>query len=162
MSMQRHAVLLVIAALLNIDTALAQEDALGRLFYTPAQRAALNANIRSVTEQSKKRIPVARTVTLSGVVTRSDGERTVWVDGHPYYQGNPDNVRVITNPGDPAAAELRVIGINKRIPVRVGQQLDPASGKTSEKYEMPRSSVQTQEQTPAARGAGAETASNRE
>jgi hypothetical protein len=133
----RHAFLIAALSSVVTDAALAQEKALGRLFYTPNQRAALNANIRSVTKTPKKRIPIPRSVTLSGVVTRSDGERTVWVDGRAYHQGNPDDVRVITNSGDPGLAELKVRGVRKRVPVRVGQQLNPASGKTSELYETP-------------------------
>jgi hypothetical protein len=133
----RHACLLAVATFLSTEVALAQDKALGRLFYTPDQRAALNANIRSVTKTPKKRAPIPRSVTLSGVVTRSDGERTVWVDGQAYHQGNPDDVRVITNSGDPGLAELKVRGVGKRVPVRVGQQLDPASGITSELYETP-------------------------
>jgi len=131
----RHACLLAVATFLSTQAALAQDNALGRLFYTPNQRAALNANIRSVTKTPKQRTPIPRSVTLSGVVTRSDGERTVWVDGRAYHRGNPEGVRVITNSGDPALAELKVRGVRKRVPVRVGQQLNPASGKTSELYE---------------------------
>ena len=133
----RHAMLLAVVGILSTDAALAQDNALGRLFYTPKQRAALNANIRSITKTPKARIPIPRSVTLSGVVTRSDGERTVWVDGRAYHQGNPEDVRVITNSGDPALAELKVRGVRKRVPVRVGQHLNPASGKTSEPYETP-------------------------
>ena len=133
----RYACLLAVAALLSTEAAMAQDKALGRLFYTPDQRAALNANIRSVTKTSKKRIPLPRSVTLSGVVTRSDGERTVWVDGQAYHQGNPDDVRVITSSSDPGLAELKVRGVRKRVPVRVGQQLDPLSGNTFEQYETP-------------------------
>jgi hypothetical protein len=133
----RHALLLAAVCCLFSEAALAQDEALGRLFYTPSQRAALNANVRSVTKKPKPRTPIPHSVTLSGVVTRSDGERTVWVDGRAYHQGNPDDVSVITNSGDPALAELKVRGVRKRVPVRVGQQLNPASGKTSELYETP-------------------------
>jgi len=160
MIIRRLAYLLAIAALVATDVAIAQEEALGRLFYTPQQRAALNANIRSITEKPQQRTPIARSVTLSGVVTRSDGERTVWVDGRAYHQGNPKDVRVITNSGDPASAQLKIRGVRKRMPVRVGQQLDPASGNTSEPYEKPRPVAQ--QQRPTTRHSGAETASSHE
>jgi len=138
----RYACLLAVAALLSTEAAMAQDKALGRLFYTPDQRTALNANIRSVTKSPRKRIRPPRSVTLSGMVTRSDGERTVWVDGQAYHQGNPEDVRVITNSGDPAVAELKVRGVRNRVPVRVGQQLNPASGETLELYETPHRSTQ--------------------
>ena len=135
----RHAFLLAALMCVATNAAMAQDNALGRLFYTPNQRASLNANIRSITKKPEKRTPIPRSVTLSGVLTRSDGERTIWVDGRAYHQGNPEGVRVITNSGDPALAELKVRGVRKRVPVRVGQQLNPASGKTSERYETLRS-----------------------
>jgi hypothetical protein len=158
MNIRRHAFLLAVVTFIATDAAIAQDEALGRLFYTPKQRAALNANIRSVTDKPKEAKPIPRPVTLSGVVTRSDGERTVWVDGRAYHQGNPKDVRVITNSGDPASAQLKIRGVRKRMPVRVGQRLDPASGNTSEPYE--KSPPVAQQQRPAMRGSGAETASS--
>jgi hypothetical protein len=133
----RHALLLAAVGILSTGAASAQDNTLGRLFYTPDQRSALNANIRTVMKKPKQRIPIPRSVTLSGVVTRSDGERTVWVDGQAYHQGDPDGISVLTNSGDPARAEMKVRGVRKRVPVRVGQQLNPVSGKTSEPYEAP-------------------------
>lgn len=114
---------------------MAQDEPLGRLFYTDKERAALDANIARVTKKPVKPVPVPPSVTLNGIVTRSDGERTVWIDGRAYYQGNPENVRVITRPDDPGVAELKLPGVSQRRPVRVGQQLDPASGKTFESFE---------------------------
>jgi len=144
-----------------MNAAMAQDEMLGRLFYTPGQRAALNANIRSVTEKPKERIPTPPSVTLSGVVTRSDGERTIWIDGRVYHQGNPINIRVIINPENPAGAELTVQGVSKSMPVRVGQKLDPASGNTSERYEEAPRPVATEQRRPTARDPGAESASGR-
>ena len=160
MSIRRHAFLLAVATFIAADVAIAQDEALGRLFYTPEQRAALNANIRSITDKPTEAIPIAPSVTLSGVVTRSDGERTVWVDGRAYHKGNPDGVRVITNSANPAGAELKVRGVRKRRAVRVGQRLDPTTGTTSEPYEAPRPVAREQNQAPSAHDPGAETASS--
>jgi hypothetical protein len=135
--MKRHALLMASAAMLLVlgTSALAQQEALGRLFYTPKERAALDANIRSITKQPEKPVYIPPAVSLGGIVTRSDGERTVWIDGRAYHQGNPDDIRVITRPGDPGGAELRLRGVSGRLPVRVGQSLDPASGGAFERYE---------------------------
>ena len=129
-------VVLVICVSLCVSSfSMAQDEPLGRLFYTDKERAALDANIARVAKKPVKAVPVPPSVTLNGIVTRSDGERTVWIDGRAYYQGNPDNIRVITHPDEPGVAELKVPGVSKRRPVRVGQQLDPASGKTFESFE---------------------------
>lgn len=57
----------------------------GRLFYTPAQRAQLEAaRARNVT-RVETRTPAfsAPPVRFDGVVIRSDGQGTAWVDGRP-------------------------------------------------------------------------------
>jgi len=57
----------------------------GRLFYTPEQRAQLEAaRARNVT-QLRQAGPVARptAVRFDGMVIRSDGIRTRWVNGQP-------------------------------------------------------------------------------
>ena len=138
----------------------AQEEALGRLFYTARERAALNANIVRVKKKPAKPVPIPPSVTLNGVVTRSDGERTVWIDGRPYYRGGPADMRVITRPDAPGVAELKVPGVANQLPVRVGQQLDPASGKTFESYETRPSMGQPQAPQPTEAPSGAESASN--
>jgi len=160
MRISKPVLLAVCLSLLASNPSMAQDEPLGRLFYTARERAALNANIVRVTRKPVKPVPIPPSVTLNGVVTRSDGERTVWIDGRAYYQGDPDDIRVITRPGEPGVAELKVPGVAKQLPVRVGQQLDPASGETFESYEMPPSLTRPQPSQPAEALPGAETASS--
>ena len=132
------------------------EEELGRLFYTAKERASLNANIVRIVKEPPKPVPIPPSITLNGVVTRSDGQRTVWVDGQPYYRGDPKDMRVITHPDAPGGAELKVPGVRQQRPVRVGQQLDPASGETFESYELAPSLRRAQAP---ARASGSESAS---
>jgi len=107
------------------------DDSLGRLFFTPAQRNALDAG-----KSLGKAAPVApgpRNVFLNGVVTRSDTGRTVWVNGKPYHDSSPDGIQVKTDPADPANTEFKVTGRERRARLKVGQQLDLTSGSISEK-----------------------------
>lgn len=62
----------------------------GRLFYTPAQRAMLiNARTHKVTEIPKSAAPpVAAPMRFDGVITRSDGVATHWINGRPHV-GQP-------------------------------------------------------------------------
>lgn len=130
------AALLVIALSLQMNNVvLAQDDTLGRLFYSPSQRAKLDANVRSVTRKDPPPAPIPPSVMLNGVVTRSDGERTVWIDGRAYHRDETGDVQVIVKPEDPGVVELKVQGVPHRLPVRVGQRLDPASGQTLEAFE---------------------------
>jgi len=107
------------------------EDALGRLFFTPAQRNALDAG-----KSLGKAAPVApgpRNVFLNGVVTRSDAGRTVWVNGKAYHDSSPDGIQVRTDPATPSSTEIKVKGRERRARLKVGQQLDLNSGRVSEK-----------------------------
>jgi hypothetical protein len=58
---------------------------LGRLFYTPAQRAELEAaRARNVTQATPAAPAVAQPQRFDGVIIRSDGTSTRWVNGRPH------------------------------------------------------------------------------
>jgi hypothetical protein len=118
-------------------------EPLGRLFFTPSQRAALDAGkqvskprtVRAVTPRGP------RTVRLNGVVTRSDGESAVWINGHEAGGKTVSGVRASASATDPTSAQLRIGGAQKSVRLRVGQQLDRVSGKVLEPYESAASSA---------------------
>lgn len=117
----------------------AAEPQLGRLFFTPQQRAALDAGRQIAAEKKSDEPPRParprgpREIELNGIVTRSDGERTVWVNGKPYYGGAPRGVEILTDPRQPAAARIRLPG-KRAADLRVGQRLEAGSGEVHEKY----------------------------
>ena len=82
-------------------------------------------------------------MTLNGVVTRSDGEGAVWINGHEAGDKTASGVRATTSANDPTSAQLRIGGARKSMRLRVGQRLDPASGKVLEPYEAAASSAAT-------------------
>ena len=159
MIMRPFMLIAIVAMLLADNAALAQEETLGRLFYTARQRAALDANIDSTSRRPEKPIPVPPSVTLNGVVTRSDGEQTVWIDGRAYHRTETGDLQVIIRPSEPGTADIKVRGVPKRRSVRVGQQLDPVSGETFEAFETPPGG-RPRTPAPAAEGQGAESASS--
>lgn len=55
-------------------------EELGRLFFTPERRQILDRQ-RQLNIQEKQEIPEDPTLTINGVVTRSSGKRTVWING---------------------------------------------------------------------------------
>ena len=58
----------------------AGSEELGRLFFTPERRQILDRQ-RQFNIQERKEIPEDPTLTINGVVTRSSGKRTVWING---------------------------------------------------------------------------------
>ena len=129
-------ILLVLAAMLPWCATHSAEP-LGRLFFTPSQRAALDAGKQISKPRTVRAVAPRRprAVTLNGVVTRSDGESAVWINGHEAGNKSVSGVRASTSAADPTSAQLKVGGARKSVRLRVGQQLDPVSGKVLERYE---------------------------
>jgi hypothetical protein len=132
----RGAVLLaLIAALSALGTASAEE--LGRLFFTPAQRSALDAGKRlsAAPATTKPAARGPRSITLSGVVRRSDGDYTVWVNGRAVGKGGPPGVSAAPSTSNRSAARVTVRGAGNPVELRVGQQLKGSTGKVVETYQ---------------------------
>ena len=94
---------------------LAQTDSLGRLFFTPQERASMN-RFRNGTPLEAQ--PVAPTVVpnrVDGFVERSNGKNTVWINGQPTSGSSSDlNSELVDTP---ARIVVRRTGNNsKRIP----------------------------------------------
>ena len=83
-------------------TSAVQAQELGRLFFTPEQREALDARRRARVPDKPAAAPVvASPVTrVDGYVKRSTGPSTVWVDGEALTDTAPDGGRVPVNAGE--------------------------------------------------------------
>jgi hypothetical protein len=66
----------------------AHAEALGTLFYTPAERDQLDRERRGE-EVSPGAAPLSREHAITGYVQRSDGRGTVWIDGRPVRVADP-------------------------------------------------------------------------
>lgn len=74
---------------------------LGRLFFTPERRQVLDRQ-RQLNIQEKQEIPEDPTLTINGVVTRSSGKRTVWINGVAQNENEkPGGVTVTPNRKNP-------------------------------------------------------------
>jgi hypothetical protein len=62
----------------------AEEPSLGRLFNTPQRRAQLDElRRRNVPIQRPAATPVTQNIRLDGIVRRTNGPTTVWINGEP-------------------------------------------------------------------------------
>jgi hypothetical protein len=115
--MKRAALLL--AAMLLLPCARAQE--IGRLFFTPEQRSALDARRRARVPDKPAATPMVASPTtrLDGYVQRSQGPSTVWVNGAAVDEAAPgSDSRVSVPVGDGGA----------RVRLKPGETLDRGTG----------------------------------
>lgn len=120
----RHLSALLLLAFLG--SAHAQD--LGRLFFTPEQRAALDARRKArVPDKPAATAVVSPTTRLDGYVQRSGGRSTVFVNGDAVLEGTPDAPVV-----DPERRGGRVPVIagegGPRVELRPGETLDRSTG----------------------------------
>lgn len=79
---------------------------LGRLFFTPERRQALDRQ-RQFNLPERREIPEDPTLTINGVVTRSSGKRTVWINGVAQDDSNAGGVTVTPNRTNPGRVVVR-------------------------------------------------------
>lgn len=135
--MNRALFTLILAICFAVNAA--ADDDLGRLFFTTAQRAALDAGKQISQSKAVKRAPrvkIPAKITLNGIVVRSDGERTVWINER-VYQGerNPSGLRVYPSVQTPAVADIQIRENRKPVKLSVGQTYRRSSGEIIEAFE---------------------------
>jgi hypothetical protein len=110
--------------------ALADEE-LGRLFFTPERRQTLDRQ-RQFNIQEKQEIPADPTLTINGVVTRTSGKRTVWINGVAQNENEKSSgVAVTPNRNEPGKV---VIQASEAPPARarVGDTVNRNTGESSD------------------------------
>jgi len=112
----RHALLLCLALAAG---ATAAAEPLGRLFFTPEQRATL---------ESLRLAPATAAATatdrikVDGIIQRSGGPTTVWINGVPQTAA-PGSVAPSGRAGAPAV-EVTVPAKDERVRLKVGQSIE--------------------------------------
>lgn len=90
----------------------ANAEELGRLFFTPEQRARMDYAYA----QNIKPGDNARTLILNGIVQMHGGKRTAWINGVPQAVGRSDEKT-------PESVAVPLPGQNKTVQLKVGQRL---------------------------------------
>ena len=102
---------------------------LGRLFFTPEQRSALDRQ-RQLSRNARVQLSADPALTINGVALRSSGKRTVWINGVAHDE-TPDGVAVVTpNRRDPGQVVVHTTGA-AAVKARVGDTVDGNSGEAS-------------------------------
>jgi len=119
--MKRFAPLIFLLTVVSSANCLAQE--LGRLFFTPEQRHALDARRKArVPDKPAAAGAVSPTMRLDGYVKRSGARSTVWVNGEAVDDASPpaggSDARVNVPAGDSRS----------RVELKPGEVLDRGNG----------------------------------
>lgn len=125
---------------------MAQAAELGRLFLTPADRAAIDAarhgsaEVRAAQAEAMQETPVEERavtlepplepVTVNGYIARSAGAATVWVNGRDAAPAR------LTPPGRDAQRVKVPLGRDgTQVTLKPGQSFDPGSRRVSDAYQ---------------------------
>jgi len=109
----------------------AQAQEMGRLFFTPEQRSALDARRKARVPDKPAASPVTESplTRVDGAVRRSGGKSTVWVNGEAIPEGaQGDAARVAPGASPPGRVSVPVGENSQRYDLRVGETLDRGSG----------------------------------
>lgn len=114
----------IVATLALLAALPGEAQELGRLFFTPDQRAALDARRKARVPDKPAAVVVASPTTrVDGYVKRSGGRSTVWVNGESLPEG-PAEARI----GEGERVSIPVGEGGRRATLRPGEALDRGTG----------------------------------
>ena len=107
---------------------------LGRLFFTPDQRSALDARRKARVPDKPAATPqVESPVTrVNGVVQRAGGRSTVWVNGEAIQEGGQADAQGTPRPAGEGRVSVPMGEGGRGIQMRVGESLNRGSGEVSD------------------------------
>lgn len=133
----RIALLLPVLFLAALPAAQAAELT-GRLFFTPDQRAQLDQLRKQKAIASQVRDePIPETVTYNGIIRRSDGKTTIWMNNQQLSDAELRNGQTVTGS---VSRDGRIVlqnpqaGSGAKLELKVGQSATLLSGKVDESF----------------------------
>ena len=126
--MKRWAFFALLAA--NLVPSPAASEDLGRLFFTPEQRGALDARRKARIPDKPATVVVESPVTrVDGLVSRGSGKSTTWVNGEPVPEGSqPEGLRIFPRRNDTGRVIVNIGESDSQVNLKIGQSFDRDSG----------------------------------
>jgi hypothetical protein len=119
----------LITLLLCATPAIVAAQELGRLFFTPQQRSALDERRRARVPDKPAAATVATPVTrVDGYVKRSAGPSTVWINGDPLTESAPEAPRIDTTRTPSGTVSITIGESGARTRLKPGESLDRGTG----------------------------------
>lgn len=111
-------------------TTSAGAESLGRLFFTPEQRGALDARRKARIPDKPTAVAIESPVTrIDGIVSRRGGKSTTWVNGEAVPEGTqPEGLRVQPKRRDAGRVIVNVGETEAEVDLKIGQSFDRSTG----------------------------------
>ena len=127
-----------LAIALLLGPGIAAPTELGRMFFTPAQRATLDSarkqNVQmAISTENTDLPPVPQNVSVNGLVRSSDGKTTVWINNRPVTDTHAGVIDVTPAKND-NRVRLSVPNSGRSVELKVGQTVELTSGRIAEGY----------------------------
>jgi len=140
----RGAAILVLLAL-AAQPAAAADSAIGRIFYTPEQRAQLDSlRAQKAVATQVREEPVPEVITYQGIVRRSDGKATVWVNNEALSDADlrlkQSLAGRIGRDGQVILQTPQATG-SGQVQLKVGQSATLQSGRIEESFSTPKTAI---------------------
>lgn len=121
----------LLAAALLLPAAPAAAEELGRLFLTPERRAALERQRQlNIREAEARVVEVGATLSVTGVVRRSSGKTTAWINDAPQDEKSDTGVRVEVDRANPGTTTV-VSGEEEPARLKVGEAINRSTRETT-------------------------------
>ena len=133
--------IVAIALIFSVNNIFAEE--LGRLFTTPKERSILEKlrhqqpveiRIPEIAIEQKPDVdetkPVIGGITVNGLVYRSDGKNTAWINNNNTFEGDLGNqyIQIDAKNIDPDKVIIEIPLNNSRVKLKTGETYDPEKG----------------------------------
>lgn len=139
-TVKRAIALFILTGLFPAGNPLLAAEPLGRLFFTPAQRAQLDAaraqksRAALSSEKPEETAPVPDILTYGGAVRRSDGKSTVWINNRAVHDREAASGVTVGQVRPNGTLTLQVPQTNRSVELKVGQSVEVVSGTIEEPY----------------------------
>jgi hypothetical protein len=136
-------ILCALAAAATPAPAIAAQQELGRLFFTPAQRASLDvargqrarAAVATDSTEQEAAAPVSQTITYGGLIRRDDGQTTVWLNNQAVRDTDPAGAGAVVSRVRPdGRITLQAPQSARSVELKPGQSVELLSGTIEEGY----------------------------
>lgn len=129
-------ILLLMIAFLPGHAFCAGAEPIGRLFFSPDERAMLDQQ-RNKTSADSPPNQVTQTdpITLNGIVRRSSGKTTAWINRVPQNENETPQGIAVQQGKTSKPSALLLLPSGKQVQLKAGQTFDTTRGKIHEGYE---------------------------